>query len=140
MGIPGGFFQGEDEGTTIALQLGRDPGNTQLRSLGDRSFAHEIEVTLDPIVIKVGDLPDFQMNLADLFGLMAEGKIKSNFQDILSDRQLMHLSGQGHRDFYQALKRMIAGKVKIGNLESSYFNSFHRSGFPLVDVFYGNRS
>jgi len=94
--------------------LGRDPGNTQLRSLGDRSFAHEIEVTLDPIVIKVGDLPDFQMNLADLFGLMAEGKIKSNFQDTLSDRKLMHLLGQGHRNLYRSLKRVIAGKAKIG--------------------------
>jgi hypothetical protein len=94
LGIPGGFIQGEDEGTMIALELGRDPGNTQFRSLGDRSFAHEIEIALDPFVIEVADLPDFQMNLADLFGLMAAGKIKSNFQDILSDRQLMHLSGQ----------------------------------------------
>ena len=90
LGIPGGFFQGEDEGTTIALQLGRGPANAQLRSLGDRSFAHEIEVALDPLVIEVADLPDFQMDLDDLLGPIAEGKIEGNFQDALGYRKFMH--------------------------------------------------
>ena len=90
LGIPGGFIQGEDEGTGVALQPGWNPGDAQLRSLGDRSFSHEVEVALDPIVIKVGDLPDFQVDLHDFLGLIADGKIEGNFQDTLGYRKFMH--------------------------------------------------
>jgi hypothetical protein len=90
LGIPGGFIQGEDGGTGVTLQPGGDSGNTQLGSLRERSLRHEIEVALDPLIIKVGDLPDFQVDPYDLLGLTAAGKIESNFQDILGDRKFMH--------------------------------------------------
>ncbi len=104
LGIPGGCFEGKGERAGVALQLSRDPGNTQPRSFGDCSFAHEIKVALDPLVIKVADLPDFQMDFPDFFGLMAVSIIKSNFQDTLSDGQFVHVSGQfqhlrGNNDF-----------------------------------------
>ncbi len=94
LGIPGGFIQGEDEGTRVALQPGGDPGDTQLGSLGDRSFTHEVEVALDPFVIKVADLPDLQMDLHDFLSLVAEGKIEGNFQDTLGYRKFMHFLGR----------------------------------------------
>jgi hypothetical protein len=90
LGIPGGFIQGKDGGTGVALHLGGYPGNTQLRPFCDRSFGHEIEVTLDPIVLQFADLPDFQMNLHDLCGLIAEGIIQGDFQDTLGYRKFMH--------------------------------------------------
>jgi len=98
LGIPGGFFQGKDAGAGAALQPGGDSKNAQLRPLGNRAFAHEVEVALDPIVIKIADLPDLQMDLHNLLGPIAEGKLEGNFQDTLGHRKLMHRiisEGQG---------------------------------------------
>jgi len=90
LGIPGGFIQGKDEGTRVALQPGRGSGYPQLSSLGDCPFTHEVEVALDPFVIKVADLSDLQMDLTDLLGLIAEGEIEGNFQDTLGYGKFMH--------------------------------------------------
>ena len=94
MGIPGGFIQGKGEGTRGALQPGRGSGYTQLSSLGDCPFTHEVEVTLDPFVIKVADLSDLQMDLTDLLRLVASTIVEGNFQDTLGYGKFMHFLGR----------------------------------------------
>ena len=94
MGIPGGFIQGKEEGTLVAFQPGGGAGYPQLCSLGDGPLTHEVEVTLEPFVVKVADLPDLQMNLNDLLRLVAKGVVEGNFQDTLSYRKLMHFIGR----------------------------------------------
>ncbi len=94
LGIPGGFIQGKDEGTRVALQPGGGSGYTQLGSLGDGPLTHEVEIALDPFVIKVTDLPDLQMDLNDFLRLVASAIVEGNFQDTLGYRKFMHFFGR----------------------------------------------
>jgi hypothetical protein len=90
LGIPGGFIQGKNKGTPVALHPGGNAGDAQPRSLGDRSLAHEIKVPLNPFVVEVADLSDLQVDFDDLGRLTPGGIIEGNFQDTLGYGKLMH--------------------------------------------------
>jgi hypothetical protein len=90
LGIPGGFIQGENKRTAVALHAGGNAGDAQLCSLGDRSLAHEIKVPLNPFVVEVADFSDLQVDLDDPGRLPPGGIIEGNFQDTLRYRKLMH--------------------------------------------------
>jgi hypothetical protein len=90
LSLPSGFIQGKDEGAPVALQPGGNAGDSQLRPRGDRFLAHEIKVSLDPFIVEVADLPDLQINLNDLGGLVSGGIVEGNFQDALGYGKLMH--------------------------------------------------
>jgi hypothetical protein len=90
LGIPGGFIQGKNKGTPVALHPGGNAGDAQLRSFGDRSLTHEIKVPLNPFVVEIADLSDLQMDFDDLSGLTPGGIIEGDIQDTLGYGKLMH--------------------------------------------------
>jgi hypothetical protein len=96
LGIPGGFIQGKNKGTPVALHAGGNAGDAQLRSLGDGSLAHEIKVPLNPFVVEVADFSDLQVDFDDPGCLTPGGIIEGNFQDTLGYGKLMHgkISGE----------------------------------------------
>jgi len=72
------------------LQLGRDPGNTQLGAFGEKSFADEVKIALDPFIIEVADFSDLKVDLNDFLRLVTLGVIESDFQDALGYGKFMH--------------------------------------------------
>jgi len=79
LGIPGGFIQWKNKGTPVALHAGGNPGDAQLRPLGDRSLTHEIKVPLNPFVVEVADFSELQVDFDDPRRLTPGGIIKGNF-------------------------------------------------------------
>jgi hypothetical protein len=88
--VPGGPVQGENGRTGVALKLGRDSGDPQFGALGHRPFAHEVEIALNPLVVKIGYLADLQINGHDFTGLVAPGVFEGNIQDALGHGKFMH--------------------------------------------------